>query len=54
MEFGNSGKRNKEARMQLLLPADGVVSRLTLWVNDEPQEAAFFSTVKVTKGRKLR
>ena len=52
MEFGNSGKRNKEARMQLLLPADGVVSRLTLWVNDEPQEAAFSSTAKVTKAYK--
>jgi len=52
MEFNNSGQRNKEARMQLLLPNDGVVSRLTLWVNDEPQEAAFSSTAKVTKAYK--
>lgn len=52
MEFDNSGFRNKEARMQLLLPNDGVVSRLTLWVNDEPQEAAFSSTAKVTKAYK--
>ena len=52
MEFHNSGHRNKEARMQLLLPNDGVVSRLTLWVNDEPQEAAFSSTAKVTEAYK--
>lgn len=52
MEFHNSGSRNKEARMQLLLPSDAVVSRLTLWVNGEPQEAAFSSTAKVTKAYK--
>ncbi len=52
MEFDNSGNRNKEARMQLLLPNEGVVSRLTLWVNGEPQEAAFSSTAKVAKAYK--
>ena len=52
MEFDNSGFRNKEARMQLLLPNEGVVSRLTLWVNGEAQEAAFSSTAKVTQAYK--
>lgn len=52
MEFSNTGSRAKEARMQVLLPPDGVVSRLTLWVNGEPQEAAFASKEKVTKAYK--
>ena len=37
----------QEARMQMLLPEDGVVSRVTLWVNGEPREAAFASKSKV-------
>lgn len=45
--FKNSGSRQKEARMQLLLPPNGVVTRLTLWVNGEPREAAFAATSKV-------
>ncbi len=49
MEFDNFGDSNKEARMQILLPNGGVVSRLTLWVNDQPQEAAFASTAKVER-----
>lgn len=52
MEFSNTSTQNKEARMQVLLPPEGVVSRLTLWVNGEPQEAAFSSTAKVTKAYK--
>ncbi|MDA7880993.1 hypothetical protein N9A94_01670 [Akkermansiaceae bacterium] len=52
MEFKNTGHREQEARMQLLLPNDGVVSRLTLWVNDEPEEAAFSATAKVTEAYK--
>lgn len=41
LEFENTGLRQREARAQLLLPPGGVVSRLTLWVNDEEREAAF-------------
>ena len=37
----------QEARMQMMLPEDGVVSRVTLWVNGEPREAAFSSKSKV-------
>ncbi|MCS1407314.1 MAG: hypothetical protein M2R45_00471 [Verrucomicrobia subdivision 3 bacterium] len=40
-EFTNQTPRQREARTQILLPADGVVSRLTLWVNGEEREAAF-------------
>ena len=45
--FKNDNSNAQEARMQLLLPEDGVVSRLTLWVNGEPREAAFSSKSKV-------
>lgn len=42
VEFKNSNEwGQKEARALIDLPEGGVVSRLTLWVNDEPQEAAF-------------
>lgn len=41
LEFKNVAARAQEARAQLLLPAGGVVSRLTLWVNGEEREAAF-------------
>ena len=37
----------KEARAQILLPPDAVVSRLTLWINGEPCEAAFGSAGSV-------
>ena len=37
----------KEARCQVKLPRDGRVSRLTLWVNGEPREAAFSTVSKV-------
>ncbi|MGJ8698019.1 MAG: VIT domain-containing protein [Verrucomicrobiaceae bacterium] len=52
LEFENEAGWDQEARMQILLPKEGVVSRLTLWVNGEPEEAAFSSTSKVTKAYK--
>lgn len=39
--FRNDAQIQREARAQILLPPGGVVSRLTLWVNGEPREAAF-------------
>ncbi|MEO0796177.1 MAG: VIT domain-containing protein [Verrucomicrobiota bacterium] len=42
----NSGL-DREARFVLRPPKDGVVSRVTLWVNGEPREAAFDNTFKV-------
>lgn len=47
MVFKNSSAQPKEARCQVKLPAGGRVSRLTLWVNGEPREAAFSSVSKV-------
>jgi hypothetical protein len=41
MVFHNSSSNNGEARAVIKLPPDAVVSRLTLWVNGEEQEAAF-------------
>lgn len=41
LEFKNAGYAQQEARMQVRLPSGGVVSRLTLWVDGEPREAAF-------------
>jgi len=38
--------------MQVLLPPGGVVSRLTLWVNGSPQEAAFSGAAKVAEAYK--
>lgn len=52
MEFRNKGHDQKEARLQLLLPPGGVVSRLTLWVDGEPQEAAFGAKSQVTAAYK--
>jgi hypothetical protein len=41
-EFRNDHEwSQREARAQVLLPPGGVVSRVTLWVNGEPREAAF-------------
>lgn len=39
--FKNTSDAQREARAQVQLPAGGVVSRLTLWVNGEEREAAF-------------
>ncbi len=47
MVFKNGSNQAKEARCQVKLPRDGRVSRLTLWVNGEPREAAFSTVSKV-------
>lgn len=47
MVFRNDSSQVKEARCQVKLPKGGRVSRLTLWVNGEPREAAFSSISKV-------
>ncbi len=47
MVFKNRSSQVKEARCQVRLPRDGRVSRLTLWVNGEPREAAFSTVSKV-------
>ncbi|MCX6854702.1 MAG: hypothetical protein NTV80_07325, partial [Verrucomicrobia bacterium] len=47
IEFNNSYSNPQEARCQILLPPSGFVSRLTLWVNGEPREAAFATPSKV-------
>lgn len=47
MVFKNSSSNPQEARCQVRLPRDGRVSRLTLWVNGEPREAAFSTVSKV-------
>lgn len=39
--FTNAGSEQREARAEVALPHGGVVSRLTLWINGEPREAAF-------------
>lgn len=41
MVFRNDSPRQAEARAQIVLPPGSVVSRLTLWINDEEREAAF-------------
>ena len=47
MVFKNTSNQVKEARCQVKLPRNGRVSRLTLWVNGEPREAAFSTVAKV-------
>jgi hypothetical protein len=47
MVFKNRSSNAQEARCQVRLPRDGRVSRLTLWVNGEPREAAFSTVSKV-------
>jgi hypothetical protein len=41
LTFKNVSGTQREARAEVQLPPGGVVSRLTLWVNNEPREAAF-------------
>ncbi len=41
LEFRNTSPVQREARALIELPPGGVVSRVTLWINDEPREAAF-------------
>jgi hypothetical protein len=52
MVFRNDAGVQREARAQLLLPAGGVVSRLTLWINGEPCEAAFSGRDQVKRAYK--
>jgi len=47
LEFKNVAGVDREARAQIRLPAGGVVSRLTLWVNGEEREAAFAGRAQV-------
>lgn len=47
MVFKNGSSQPNEARCLVKLPAGGRVSRLTLWVNGEPREAAFSTISKV-------
>ncbi len=41
LEFRNAATIEREARALIALPPGAVVSRVTLWINDEPREAAF-------------
>jgi hypothetical protein len=52
MEFQNVSARAREARAQIALPPGGVVSRLTLWINGEEQEAAFGGRSQVKEAYK--
>ena len=47
LEFKNTGPGQAEARAQISLPPQGVVSRLTLWIGGEEREAAFAGRGKV-------
>ena len=47
MSFRNANATVQEARAQVQLPPDAVVSRVTLWVNGEEREAAFGSRGQV-------
>lgn len=47
MVFHNSSTLPREARCQIRVPAGGKVSRLTLWINGEPCEAAFGTVSQV-------
>lgn len=41
LEFRNTENVQREARAVIALPQDGVVSRVTLWIDGEEREAAF-------------
>lgn len=47
--FRNESWEQREARAEVQVPPGGVVSRLSLWVNGEPREAAFAGRGKVTQ-----
>ena len=49
MEFRNATTRQREARAQIVLPADAVASRLSLWIEGEEREAAFGGRSQVRK-----
>lgn len=44
--FHNASSSTQEVRAEISLPKGAVVSRATLWINGEPQEAAFAPTAK--------
>lgn len=41
LTFKNQTALRQEARAQILLPPGGVATRLTLWIDDQPRQAAF-------------
>lgn len=45
--FSNTTRTAQEARCRMGLPPDGCVSRVLLWVNGEPQEAAYAGNAAV-------
>lgn len=45
----NNRRWDREGRATLLLPPGGVVSRVTLWINDEEREAAFGGRAQTTR-----
>ena len=47
LTFSNSSNAPQEARCRIALPPGGFVSRVTLWVNGQPEEAAYNSVSKV-------
>ncbi|MBS1953249.1 MAG: hypothetical protein JST89_03630 [Cyanobacteria bacterium SZAS-4] len=47
MVFGNNSGAPQEAQAKIALPPNAAISRVTLWVNGKPQEAAFNSTWRV-------
>ncbi|MCK5852229.1 hypothetical protein KAH27_04290 [bacterium] len=52
MEFKNDSRLQREARTQVTLPPNGVVSRLTLWIDGEEREAAYAGRAKVKEAYK--
>jgi hypothetical protein len=49
LEFHNRHRNAQEARCQMLLPPGACVSRLMLWIDGEPREAAFGARSQVTQ-----
>lgn len=47
MTFSNTTGTAEEARCRIALPPGGFVSRVTLWVNGQPEEAAYSTVSKV-------
>ncbi len=47
MVFKNDSSISREARAQIALPPEAVISRLTLWIDGEEREAAFAGTSAV-------
>ncbi|MCC7529774.1 MAG: hypothetical protein IT342_14720 [Candidatus Melainabacteria bacterium] len=47
LTFHNSSSETQEAIGEIGLPKDAVVSRVTLWIDGEPREAAFASNSRV-------